>query len=192
MQPPNKSLQRTRLRAPLSSVGLQLLVPGTLAILMVLSPSASQAQVSPDIRLGMYGFGPVHVGMTVAKAASASGWELVEEGESPSEGCSYVVVAGDAGVRFMVEEGVVSRVDIDDSHHQTNSGIRIGNTEEHARKVYGQSAQVSPHKYLDQGHYLTIKSRDGKYALVLETDGKRIIQIHAGRLPSAEYVEGCA
>lgn len=92
----------------------------------------------------------------------------------------------------MVEGGFISRVDLDGSHHATISGVRVGDSEQRARTVYGERARVSPHKYLDRGHYLTVMSRDRKYALVIETDGEKIIQIYAGKLPAAQYVEGCA
>ena len=162
-------------------------------LVLALSPlaPAAHAQISGETRVTMNGFGPVRVGMAVRQASEASGWELVEENHGPSENCWYAVVAADRGVRFMVEDGAISRIDIDDAHHRTASGIRIGDTERRARKVYGRAALISRHKYIVGGHYLTIRSRDRRYALVLETDGKNVTRIHGGRVPSAEYVEGC-
>ena len=41
------------------------------------------------------------------------------------------------------------------------------------------------------GHYLTVRTRDKKFAIVFETDGARVTEIRAGGVPSVEYVEGC-
>lgn len=33
---------------------------------------------------------------------------------------------------------------------------------------------------------------DGASALVFETDGRKVVAIRAGRVPAAEYLEGCS
>jgi hypothetical protein len=92
----------------------------------------------------------------------------------------------------MFEGGKLTRVDIKDAHHKTISGLRIGATEAAAKKIYGDQLRVSPHKYVKGGHYLTLISEDKKFALVIETDGNYVTAMRAGRLQSAQYVEGCS
>jgi hypothetical protein len=162
-----------------------------LALFYVTALAQAQTPTSRDIRLSMYGLGPVRIGMDVTKASAASGWSITGDLNKSSEGCWYAKAPEEDGVRFMVEDGVISRIDIERSRYTTVSGIRIGDTEQHAKEIYGASLVIVPDKYDPTGHDLIIRSRDRRYALVLETDGRVVTQIHAGKEPSAEYVEGC-
>jgi hypothetical protein len=51
---------------------------------------------------------------------------------------------------------------------------------------------VTPHKYDERGHYMIVRSRDRRHALVMETDGQKVVQIRSGLVPAAEYVEDCS
>jgi hypothetical protein len=43
------------------------------------------------------------------------------------------------------------------------------------------------------GHYLVItQPGDTVDQIIFETDGKRVLNFHAGRLPAVAYVEGCS
>ena len=97
----------------------------------------------------------------------------------------------DPGVQLMIENGKVTRIDITDALHQTVLGIRVGDTEAQAQTAYGGTLEIRPHKYDEYGHYLIMRSQDRKSAIAFETDGKRIVKMRAGVLPSVEYVEGC-
>jgi hypothetical protein len=96
----------------------------------------------------------------------------------------------------MVTDGRISRVDIwRDSRVTTFSGAGIGDTEARIKALYPGKIQVSPHKYVRGGHYLTFVPKDrsdSNYRLVFETDGNRVTQYRAGKLPEVEFVEGCA
>jgi hypothetical protein len=161
-----------------------------LFVLLLGSASASGAGAFETARLSMDSLGPVRVGMTIEEARAAAGVEMVLDGTSDG-GCALLRVVKDRGIQFMVEKGRLTRIDITDAHHPTLSGILIGDTEEHARQVYGGRLEVTRHKYDQDGHYLTLRSRDRRQALVLETDGKHIARMRAGLVPSVEYVEGC-
>ena len=60
-----------------------------------------------------------------------------------------------AGVRVMVEQGKVARVEVVEGSVQTATGARIRDTEERIKRLYPNQVTVSPHKYTD-GHYLTV------------------------------------
>ena len=92
----------------------------------------------------------------------------------------------------MIERGRVTRIEITDAHHRTLSGVRVGDTESDAQAAYGKQLEVTPHKYQGNWHYLTLRLLDRRYALVMETDGKRITRMRTGIVPSVEYVEGCS
>lgn len=91
---------------------------------------------------------------------------------------------------FMVNDGTVARVDISNAVHMTEAGAKVGDTEARIKELYGKAVEVSRHEYVD-GHYLTVTSKDGKFAIVFETDGKVVTYIRAGRALEAGYIEGC-
>ena len=92
---------------------------------------------------------------------------------------------------FMVEDDRIVRVETADPRFRTQSGIRVGDPEARVRGLYGGRLEVTEHKYDERGHYFIIRSADHRHALVLETDGERVVYIRAGLEPAAEYVEGC-
>ncbi len=160
-----------------------------LTILLIISPTLAFAGLSSNI-ISFSGIGSIKVGMSQAEAARIIGDELIEE-PSGTEGCYQVHPKNQPSIHFMIEDNRITRVETDDARYQTVSGIRVGDTEDKVKKVYKGKAKITVHHYVDQGHYFTIRSRDKKHALVIETDGKKVIYIRAGAIPSAEYVEGC-
>ena len=92
----------------------------------------------------------------------------------------------------MVEHNRVVRVETKDRRFRTASGVRVGDSEERARKVYGKRLEINRHKYDEDGHYYIVRSADRRRALVMETDGKTVVSIRAGLVPAVEYVEGCS
>ena len=56
---------------------------------------------------------------------------------------------------------------------------------------YGTGLKVEPHQYIDDGHYLTIRSRDGRYGMSFETERGKITSFYGGRFEAVQYVEGC-
>lgn len=159
-----------------------------------LAPSAP----SPDApfrehRLRYDGFGPVKVGMTLEQAQTALGVEfkLYDDYEG---GCNYAEpLAGDPERTpgFMVNDGTIARIDISKPEYQTDKGAKVGDSEERIKQLYGEAVEIEQHFYID-GHYLTIKYEEGKYAMVFETDGSEVTYIRAGRMPEAWFVEGCS
>jgi hypothetical protein len=71
-------------------------------------------------------------------------------------------------------------------------GVRVGDSEESARNVYGQRAFARPHKYLQGALYLIVYTADRDAAVVLEIVNGRVVSIRGGLIPAVEYVEGCS
>ena len=92
---------------------------------------------------------------------------------------------------FMVENERITRLETADPRFRTKSGVRVGDSEADARKTYGKRLEVKRHKYYETGHYLIVRSADDRYALLMETDRKKIVYIRAGVWPSVGYWEGC-
>jgi hypothetical protein len=156
-----------------------------LTLLLVATSFASEAWVVRED-----GVGPVKVGMTLAQL-SAILYQKLSEDESGSENCFYVHARGHAHVSFMIEEGKLARIDVDAPGVATSTGIQVGDSEAHARQVYGVKLKVTEHKYIDTGHYLTVRSADGRYGVRFETDKGKITTFYAGNYDAIQYVEGC-
>jgi hypothetical protein len=140
------------------------------------------------------GLGPLQVGMSRSQAETIVGGSLDIGGNSAWKACGYTPSERlPSGVRIMVEDGTIARIDVRAGNVATAEGARIGDSEDRIRQLYGSRMATSPHKYTN-GHYLTIAAvgADSAFRIVFETDGARVTQYRAGRLPSVAYVEGCA
>jgi len=136
------------------------------------------------------GVGPVKIGMTLDQL-SATLHEKLTENESGSDSCFYVHARSHDHLAFMIEDGRVSRIDVDAPGIRTSAGIQVGDSEAHARRVYGTKMDVTEHQYIDTGHYLTVRSADGRHGVRFETDKGKITSFYAGTYESIQYVEGC-
>jgi hypothetical protein len=159
------------------------------------TPTPEKAGRNPanEFPIRFDGFGPVKVGMKPADAMKVFGNLLTENRWDDESECYYLNMKEDPenSPAFMVNDGTVARVDISTAEYQTEAGAKVGDTEARIKEIYGPGVDVSPHEYVD-GHYLTMTTKDGKYAIVFETDGKVVTYIRAGRPPEVGYIEGCA
>ena len=136
------------------------------------------------------GYGLVRFGSQLLDIEKKLG-ERAEPAESERDAdCGFATFPAYPGMRFMVEQGVVTRGDALDATIPNSLGIALGTS-------YGVVTQRFPlvvieeHVYYADGHYLIFRSPDGRRAVVLEEEGGRIIEVRAGLEPSVEYVEGC-
>jgi hypothetical protein len=103
--------------------------------------------------------------------------------------CRQISFRAYPNVTFMVEEGVVTRAEFS-APIPTSLGITVGaSLEAVKRKV--PTVVVERHQYDPDGHYLILKTPDGKAALVMEEGGGKVTSVRGGLEPSVEYVEGC-
>jgi hypothetical protein len=168
----------------------------TIALLTLCISLASSHGQTTTWRVGLRGVGPVRYGMTLAEASRALGEDLSTKGEHGS-GCSYAFPkSAPVGVSFLVEGGLVERVDVRAGMVQTVSGAHIGSTEEEVKALYPGRIEVKEHPYTGpQGHYLIFVPQapaDSAFRIVFETDGHAVTVYRAGRRPAVEYIEGCA
>jgi hypothetical protein len=143
--------------------------------------------------VGFRGAGPAQVGTPLAAAARALG--ATPDTAAAAGSCGYLRPAGDpAGIKVMVNEGQVARVEVDSGTVRTVEGAGIGDAEARVRELYAGRVTETPHKYT-RGRYLTVAPAapaDSAFRLVFETDGSRVTRFRAGRLPEVEWVEGCS
>ncbi len=136
-------------------------------------------------------FGKVKTGMTVSQAAQALGTELVGKAEDGMD-CYYVnPKQGFKGVRFMVTNKTIARIEIESKAYATDKGAKIGETEDKIKSLY-KGVQVFPQKYDEKLHDMEVHSADKKYLIIFETDGKRVTGFRAGQAEEVGYVEGCS
>jgi hypothetical protein len=162
---------------------------------LTVSTVVAKTKLTNQAKLFINGIGTVRVGMTVSQAAKAAGTKLA--GNSTNNSCYYVKPQNQPkNVSFMVTEGRISRVDVrQNTQITTLKGAKIGDTEAQIKSLYPGQIKVTPHKYVQDGHYLTFipKDRaDQNYRLVFETNGKRVTEFRSGKLPEVEFVEGCS
>lgn len=157
------------------------------------------------------GIGPLVAGMRVADAMEVLPGSLsVPVGALP-EACTYAVWdSAPPGVRVMVEDGTVTRIDVTAGDVATAEGARVGDSEARIDSLYAGRIEHRPHKYA-VGQYFIVRARTDTarplpevtepgatppntrrdFRLVFETDGQRVTRYRAGLFPAVEYVEGC-
>jgi hypothetical protein len=172
-------------------------VPRKLAVLLLVGAVAAcgpQAQKPAGPVVTGEGFAGVTFGMTVAQAEAALEQKLKSIGEGEGN-CSYVEPDGaNKGILFMVIDGTVARLDVQEtSAIVTDTGAKIGDSEQHVLDLYKGRTRVEEHKYTGpEGHYVLVLGPDGKAQIVFETDGGKVVSYRAGRQPEVEWIEGCS
>jgi hypothetical protein len=136
------------------------------------------------------GIGPIQIGMSLSELDSTLHTSFSKPSD-PEQSCTYVKVPDHPGIRIMLLDGHVARIDIDNATTRTTKGIHNGDSETHVQQVYQKKLAVMPHKYEPAGHYLTEHTPDGKYGIRFETKDGKIIRYYAGEASAIELVEGC-
>lgn len=139
------------------------------------------------------GIGPVRVGMTLSELNRTLHTSYTKPTDPDEQACTYVDVPHQSGIGLMILDGLVARVDVDDTSTHTAEGIHNGDSEAHALRVYGKRLEVEPHHYApENGHYLTLFSNDRKRGIRFETEDGKITRYYAGTTRAIALVEGCS
>ena len=159
---------------------------------MALAATPCQAA---DGRFGWLGLSPAEAGQTLKQVESVLGAAL-QPLPSPARGdgdCQLRSLAALPGVAYVVDKGVLARVETRDPRYATVSGVRVGDDVKKAQRAYGKRLKAAPHPYFARGQTLAVYSPDGKFALVMESnDAGRIIMLRGGLVPAVEFLEGCS
>ncbi|MBD2058000.1 hypothetical protein H6F88_18590 [Oculatella sp. FACHB-28] len=160
------------------------------------SDSTPQSEsLSSQSPLTLNGIGPVRVGMTLAEAEQAARVPI-PAADTDDNGCGYTQPQGIENLLLMVTDNQIARVDVvRDSTIRTLNGAGIGNTRAEIEAMYPGQIEVSPHEYVQGGHYLTYVPTDvsdRNYRIVFETDENDIVtRLRSGKLPEVTWVETC-
>ena len=129
--------------------------------------------------------------MSLRSAARAANDRLVSV-QDVSDGCTFVKPQhGPDGIIFMLIDGKIARVDVENKFTATAEGARVGDSESRIKRLYPGRVRITAHAYIE-GHYLTVIAPDRKHGFVFETDGRRVTQYRAGSRVAIRYVEGCS
>lgn len=141
------------------------------------------------------GIGPVRAGMTLQETRDLLPGLRTAEGSDDlaTAPCTYARSPSlPSGAVLMFENGRIARVDVFTGSSRTVEGAGIGDTEARLQSLYAARLVTSPHKYTDEGHYMTVQSKtDSTRKIVFETDGYKVLRFRSGRTPAVEYIEGC-
>ena len=160
------------------------------------APSASSTPSAPaeapagaaSNALSAAGIGSIRFGMTLEQAQQAAGGKAtLPEPFDPA--CSMVRFANLPKLRFMVENDIVTRADAEPGVENA-VGVSFGATLADIRASHPE-AQITPHKYDENGHYVTFPGADGRSAIILEETGGKVTKMRAGLQPAVAYVETC-
>lgn len=154
---------------------------------------SAQEKVRPGYTVSLDRFGPVRVGMTLAQAGAALGVPVTrDEGYDDNE-CYYASPKRRfTAIAFMMNGRRIARIDVNGKEYVTDRGGKIGDSEARIKRLYKGKYKIYQHSYVDKGHYIEIGSSDGKYSIIFETDGKRVVTYRVGRPEYVGYVEGCS
>jgi hypothetical protein len=157
---------------------------------------APAGAVAPTPTVTPLAYGDLPFGTTPQEGA-----KLLQRRLSPlnpgdeQEPCHYLFPEGDSNATFafMVSDGRIARIDVSSPAVPTAEGARVGDPERQVLQLYSGRAEVQPHKYGGPNdHYLVVYDAARTHALVFETQDGKVTTYRAGKLPEAEYVEGCS
>ena len=144
-----------------------------LVALLFLPATFAFAGSESTYRVSFTTYGPVRIGMTQADIQKALGVSVKAiDFEDGSTECRYIApVRGHKGVSFMLLDGHLARIDVDDPAVRTLSGAYIGASQLSVLALYKGRISVTPHFYTaPDGSYLTLLSSDKKHGVRFETD----------------------
>lgn len=163
------------------------------ALLAVPSGAVAQGGRARRVVVSYDRFGSVKIGMTLEQAAKALGVRVTRDAGYDGDGCYYASPKGGLkSVAFMMSGRRIVRIDIDSDAYPTDRGARVGDSEARIKRLYQGRHKIYQHKYLDDGHYIEVEAKGGRYSIIFETDGTRVTRYRVGLPEQVGYVEGCS
>lgn len=133
------------------------------------------------------GAGAVAFGTSLAETELMVGAKA--SGSNTDAACRYVEFGSLPGLRFTVENGVVTRADAGPGV-RNELGVQLGDTTESVLSLYPEIS-VRKNRESAGGTDLIVVDPDGGHALLMQAAGNKIISIRAGLSASVGSVQGC-
>jgi hypothetical protein len=159
-----------------------------LVSIVLLSSGASASELTANA------YGSVEIGMEAEEALKhLEGYGFDKELYDEPVSCYYLTPPPEVpGVYFMINDGKVSRFDIDRNSLdvKTDRGVGVGSMKSEVLGAY-PDLKTSPHPYWDpEGEYLEITLPNG-YGIIFETYHDVVTSYRLGKYPALGYIEGC-
>jgi len=163
-------------------------------VLLAISPSLNaQSKRARKFIVSFDRFGSVKIGMTASQAAKVLGVRVTRNAGYEGGNCYYTSPkSGFKDIAFMMSGRRIARIDINSKEYATDKGAKIGDTEATIKRLYKGMYKVYQNKYVDYAHDIEVKMKGGKFSIIFETDGKRVVSYRVGRTEQVGYVEGCS
>lgn len=158
-----------------------------LAIVLTMPLAASGADwaVRPD------GIGSVKIGARLA-ALQIPMKQPIRTTDYRADGkCFYAIPDLHEDFALMIEDGVVTRVDVIAPGTRTAEGIGVGDPVADVWQTYGSRIVSTPNDYDASERDLTILSKDRRDAIRFYVVHSKVSAFVAGRIKSVNYSEGC-
>ncbi len=163
-------------------------------VLLAISPSLNaQSKRARKFIVSFDRFGSVKIGMTASQAAKVLGVRVTRDAGYEGGNCYYTSPKrGFKDIAFMMSGRRIARIDINSKEYATDKGAKIGDTEARIKRLYKGRYKVYQNKYVDYAHDIEVEMKGGKFSIIFETDGKRVVSYRVGRPEQVGYVEGCS
>lgn len=138
--------------------------------------------------------GPIKVNMTIKEVEKATHLQFsTEKPESEIEdgSCFSTTLQGLDNVSFMISHDKIARININGGKFKTDKGAQIGTSEVQLQTRYDNKLISEPHKYEENGHYLTLLVPGDGLAIRFETNGEKITRMYSGNNEEVHFVEDC-
>lgn len=133
------------------------------------------------------GAGAVAFGTTLAEAELMVGARA--SGSSTDAACRYVEFSSLPGLRFTVDNGVITRADAGPGV-RNSLGVQLGDTTDSVVSLYPDATVIRSRESAG-GTYLVMADPDGNHAIVMQAAGNKIIGIWAGLKAAVGSPQGC-
>jgi hypothetical protein len=133
------------------------------------------------------GVGAVAFGTSLAETELMVGEKA--SGPGTDAACRYVEFGGLPGLRFTVENGVVTRADAGPGV-RNELGVQLGDTTESVLSLHPDIA-VRKNRESAGGTDLILFDPDGGHALLMQAAGNKVISIRSGLIASVGSAQGC-
>ena len=143
-------------------------------------------------RLDGYGAATLGASLDALKTA----WSEPLQGDVPDDYCHALRPQGTQAddVIFMIEGRKLVRYDVRNDRIVAPGGGKVGMTLGELQALYPERADLTPHKYEQNGHNLRVRpAAEGGAILNFEIGGNGTVTAwRVGQTPQVDYVEGCS
>lgn len=137
------------------------------------------------------GYGSVHVGMTAPQAEKLLETKLSLE-ESPLVGDCFIATPqrGHKGLYLMIDAGVITHVGVGLRGIADDVGLRVGDTADKVKRLYGTKLEIEEHPYEDNAFYYYVWNQDRSRGKRYEINSSGLIVEIRGGDASIQLIEG--